>query len=85
MQGTSDPICFVSRMVPGFRLMQTKIDGLKSKLHDATTRRGAAHGAALMPSSNGTTPVPAPSAETPEPEKRKSLTLTTTTCFVDIL
>jgi chromosome segregation ATPase len=53
--------------------MQSKIDGLKTKLHDATTRRGAAHGAALMPSSNGTTQAPAPIPETAEPPKKNSL------------
>jgi hypothetical protein len=48
--------------------MQSKIDGLKTKLQDATNRRGAAH-AALRPSAQGTK-APAPTPE-PEPPKKK--------------
>ncbi len=44
--------------------VQSKIDGLKSKLQDATNRRGAAHGAAVSPSAQLANQVPAADAAT---------------------
>ncbi len=42
--------------------MQSKIDGLKNRLQDATTRRGAAHGAVVNPSAQTASQTPAPEA-----------------------
>jgi hypothetical protein len=42
--------------------MQSKIDGLKSKLHDATTRRGASRGSAAGAPGAATGPAPAAEA-----------------------
>jgi chromosome segregation ATPase len=51
--------------------MQSKIDGLKNKLQDATTRRGAAHGAVANSSGQGGNQAPAPAAPAP-PARRDS-------------
>jgi chromosome segregation ATPase len=55
--------------------MQSKIDGLKNKLQDATTRRGAAHGAVVHPSAQQVNQAPAQAAEAAQqaPAKKDSL------------
>jgi len=49
--------------------MQSKIDGLKNKLQDATTRRGAAHGANAPQPSQSVSHTPAAEAPAPAPQR----------------
>jgi chromosome segregation ATPase len=55
--------------------MQSKIDGLKNKLQDATTRRGAAHGSVVHPSAQPVSQAAPQAAEAaqPAPAKKDSL------------
>jgi chromosome segregation ATPase len=54
--------------------IQSKIEGLKNKLQDATTRRGAAHGAAVHPSAQPVAQPATPAAEAQQaPAKKDSL------------
>jgi chromosome segregation ATPase len=54
--------------------IQSKIEGLKNKLQDATTRRGAAHGAAVHPSAQPVNqPAQAAEAAQQAPAKKDSL------------
>jgi hypothetical protein len=45
--------------------MQSKIDGLKNRLQDATTRRGAAHGTNNNSAAQPVNPVQQPDADQP--------------------
>jgi chromosome segregation ATPase len=54
--------------------IQSKIEGLKNKLQDATTRRGAAHGSVVHPSAQPVAQPATPAAEAQQaPAKKDSL------------